>query len=86
MTLEMEESLKRELDGAMSWPDADTRTERILRAHSNILLANMSCQRKTGERVKKLQWKFTLAIFSLGAGGGTALSNWDLISRILFGN
>ena len=84
MTLEMEESLKRELDGAMNWPDPNTRTERILRAHSNIMLASMACQRKTGERMKKLQWKFTLAVFTLGAGGGTVVSNWELISRICF--
>lgn len=85
MTLEMEESLKRELEGAMGWPDANTRTERILRAHSNILLAVMSCSRKTGERVKRLQWKFTLAIFALGAGGGTVASHLGLVTKILFG-
>ena len=83
MTLEMEESLKRELDGAMNWPDADTRTERILRAHSNIMLASMSCQRKTGERVKRLQWKFTLAVFALGAAGGTVANHIDAIFGLL---
>lgn len=83
MTLEMEESLKRELDGAMNWPDADTRTERVLRAHSNILLANMACQRKTGERVKRLQWKFTIAIFILGVTGGTVINHIDFIIGLL---
>lgn len=84
MTKEMQESLARELEGAMKWEDANTRPERIARAQSNILLSLMDCQRKTAERVKKLQWKFTLAVFTLGAGGGTVASHWDLISKIIF--
>ena len=82
MTLEQQESLKRELDGAMESGDEN----RIRCAQGNILLALMDCQRKTSERVKKIQWKFTLAIFAIGAGGGTAASHWDIIQKIVFGN
>ena len=63
MTLEMQESLKRELDGAMKSGD----TNRIRCAHSNILVALMDCQRKTGDRVKALTWKL-LAVLSGGGG------------------
>lgn len=82
MTLEMQNALKRELDGAMESGD----DKRIRCAQSNILLALMDCQRKTSERVKRLQWKFTLVVFTLGAGGGTVASHWDVISKIIFGN
>lgn len=81
MTLEMQHSLERELDGAMKC-EGSIRPERIAAAQANILLALMDCQRKTAERVKVLQWKFTLAIFALGAGGGTVASNWDAIVKI----
>ncbi len=67
MILEMQESLKRELEGAMEWPDENTRTERIVRAQANILISLMDCQRKTSDRVKKLTWKL-LAILSGGGG------------------
>ena len=63
MTYEMQEALKRELDGAMESGDEN----RIRCAQSNILLALMDCQRKTGDRVRKLTWKF-LAILSGGGG------------------
>lgn len=82
MTIEQQESLKRELEGAMESGDDN----RIRCAQSNILLALMDCQRKTAERVKKLQWKFTLAMVALGAGGGTVASHWDLVSKLIFGN
>lgn len=79
MTLEMQESLKRELDGAMESGDEN----RIRCAQSNILLALMACQCKTGDRLKKLQWKFTLAVFVLGAAGGAVVNNIDLIIGLL---
>ena len=82
MTVEQQMSLKRELDGAIESGDAN----RISCAQSDILLAVMDCQCKLSTRVKKLQWKFTMAIFALGAGGGTVVSHWDIISRIVFGN
>lgn len=63
MTLEMQESLKRELEGAMKSGDDN----RIRCAQSNILLALMDCQRKTSDRVKKLTWKLLAA---LSGGGG----------------
>ena len=82
MTLEMQKSLERELEGAMESGDE----KRICCAQSNILLALMDCQRKTAERVKKLTWKFTLTMTALGAGGGAVASNWKLVSKIIFGN
>ena len=63
MTQEMQESLKRELEGAMKSGDDN----RIRCAQSNILLALMDCQRKTADRVKKLTWKL-LAVLSGGGG------------------
>ena len=77
MTLEMQKSLERELE------DAKTPEDRSL-AQSHILLAVMDCQRKTAERVKKLSWKFTMAMVALGAGGGTVASHWGMIKAILF--
>ena len=81
MTLEQQDSLKRELDGAMKSGDE----ARIRCAQSNILLALMDCQRKTADRVKKLSWKFTLAMMALGGAGGTVAGKWDVISKIVFG-
>lgn len=86
MTKEMQDALARELEGAMNWPDSNTRHERIMRAQANILISLMDCQRKTAERVKKIQWKFTTAMVALGAGGGTVATHWDVISKIIFGN
>lgn len=82
MTVEQQKSLERELQGAMESGDEN----RIRCAQANILLALIDCQRKTAERVKKLSWKFTLAMTALGAGGGTVASHWGLISKIVFGN
>ena len=50
MTLELQQTLGRELDDAIASGDA----KRIDRAHTNILLALIDCQRKTAERVKEL--------------------------------
>lgn len=79
MTIEQQESLTRELDGAMQSGDA----KRITCAQSNILLAVMDCQRKTSERVKRLGWKFTLLVTSLASGGGFAVGKWEFIKHIL---
>lgn len=85
MTKEMQESLARELEGAMNWSDEETRSERIMRAQANILISLIDCQRKTADRVKKLSWKFTMAMVALGGAGGTVASKWDVISKIVFG-
>ena len=50
MTLEQQESFKRELDGAMASGDKS----RIDAAMANILIALIECQRKTADRVKEL--------------------------------
>lgn len=80
MTIEQQESLTRELDGAMKSGDP----KRICSAQSNILLAVMDCQRKTSERVKRLGWKFTVLLTSLASGGGYMVGNWDFISKLIF--
>ena len=51
MTEELQSSLARELEAAVDSGD----DKRLNRAHSNILLALMDCQRKTAERVKELR-------------------------------
>lgn len=86
MTLEQQQSLERELKGAMEWPDEATRPMRVQAAMANCLLALIDCQRKTSDRVKKLSWKFTTAMVALGAGGGTVATHWDVVSKIIFGN
>ena len=51
MTIEQQESLSRELEAAVKSGD-----DKLLdRAHSNILLALIDCQRKTADRVKELR-------------------------------
>ena len=55
MTLELQQTLGRELDDATASGDA----ARIDRAHSNILLALIDCQRKTADRVKELHGEAT---------------------------
>lgn len=82
MTIEQQQSLTRELDGAMESGDS----KRIACAQSNILLAVMDCQRKTSERVKRLGWKFTILITSIASSGGYVVGNWDFIAKILFNN
>lgn len=79
MTIEQQESLTRELDGAMASGD----DKRIRCAQSNILLAVMDCQRKTSERVKRLGWKFTVLVTSLASGGGYMVGNWDFIKHLI---
>lgn len=81
MTLEQQESLTRELNGAMDSGDI----KRILAALGNVSLASMDCQRKTGQRVKSLGWRFTLALVSLASSGGFAAGKWEIIQKIIFG-
>ena len=85
--MEQQEYLSRDLEDAMSSGDE----RRIDRAHSNILLALIDCQRKTADRVKDLvierdrarcrmegaKWLWgTLA--TVAASGGGALILWAL--------
>ena len=51
MTEEQQDSLSRELEAAIESDD----DARLTRAHSNILLALIDCQRKTADRVKELR-------------------------------
>lgn len=81
MTVEQQESLSRELHGAMESGDA----QRIRCAHSNILLALMDCQAKTAARVKSLGWRFTLAVIAVASSGGFAAGKWEIIKAIIFG-
>lgn len=81
MTEELQRALDRQLDEALESGDA----MRISRAQANILKSLMDCQRKTAERVKRLGWKFTVAMAALGAGGGVTAVKWDLISKLIFG-
>ena len=81
MTLEQKESLERELKGAMESGDA----HRVRCAHSNIMLALMDCQQKTGARVKSLGWRFTMAVIAVASSGGFAAGKWELIKAIIFG-
>ena len=50
MTIEQQQQLERELDGAMKSGDK----QRIDCAMANILLALIDCQRKTADRVKEI--------------------------------
>ena len=84
MTKEQQEYLARDLEDAMTSGDA----KRIDRAHSNILLALIDCQRKTADRVKELMidadrrknrlegaswlWK-VLQLFAASGGGAIIL-------------
>ena len=75
MTMEMQESLTRELNDAKTADD-------VTKAQSHILLALMDCQRKTSERVKNLSWKVFAVVFSLGGTGGAVLSNLDKLHSL----
>lgn len=78
MTQEMQAALERELKDAKTPDD-------VTKAQGHILLAVMDCQRKTAERVKKLGWKFTMAMVAIGSAGGATAAKWDVISKIVFG-
>ena len=51
MTIEQQESLSRELEAATESGD----DKRLDRAHTNVLLALIDCQRKTADRVKEMR-------------------------------
>ena len=74
MTLELQQTLGRELDDAINSGDA----KRIDRAHSNILLALIDCQRKTADRVKELHGESTAKKHRIE--GATML--WKLLQLI----
>lgn len=76
MTLEQQKQIERE------FADAKTQEEKS-KAQTHAILALVDCQRKTGERVKKLSWKVFAIVFSLGGTGGAVVSNLEKI-RALF--
>lgn len=87
MTMEQQEYLARDLNDAMESGDE----KRIDKAHSNILLALIDCQRKTADRVKQLvidkdraeqrmagaKWIWGVLAAITSSGGG-ALILWAL--------
>ena len=86
MTREQQNSLKLELDDAYLIKDDDARYDAVNRAQSHILLALMDCQRKTSERVKRIQ-VMVISFLCGGGGVGAAFAPWHkLISTILGGN
>ena len=74
MTVEQQKQIERE------FKDAKTPDE-ISKAQTHAILALVDCQRKTGERVKKLSWKVFAVVFALGGTGGTVISNFETIRR-----
>lgn len=76
MTLEQQKQIENE------FKDAET-PEEISKAQTHAILALVDCQRKTGERVKKLSWKVFSIVFALGGTGGTVLSNLEKIKSML---
>ena len=78
MTLEQQKQIEREFQ------DAKTPDE-ITKAQTHAILALVDCQRKTGERVKRLSWKVFALVFGGGGGAGAILTNIDKI-RQFFGS
>ena len=84
MTKEQQASLQLELDDAYKIEDATARYAAVSLAQSHILLALMDCQRKTSERVKRIQ--VIVIGFLLGGGTcGAALAPWHKIVIALLG-
>ena len=79
MTEDQQRQIEREFADAKS-PEA------YQLAQTHAILALVDCQRKTAARVKHLGWKFTVALTSLGAGGGVAAAKWEFISKLIFGS
>ena len=87
MTLELQETLEREMDDALRIDDPEHRREAMQTVQSHQLRALVDCQRKTAERVKELvkesdskkeRMKGAKAVIEIGkiivsAGGGMAL-------------
>ena len=74
MTLEQQKQIERE------FADAKTPDE-ITKAQTHAILALVECQRKTGERVKKLSWKVFAVIFGGGSGAGAILTHIEQIQK-----
>lgn len=72
MTLEQQEQIEREFQ------DAKT-PEETTKAQTHAILALVDCQRKTGERVKKLSWKVFAVVFGGGGGVGAILTHLEQI-------
>lgn len=72
MTLEQQKQIEREFQ------DAKT-PEEVTKAQTHAILALVDCQRKTGERVKKLSWKVFAVVFSGGGGAGVVLTHLEQI-------
>lgn len=78
MTLEQQKQIEREF--------ADAKTpEAVTLAQTHAILALVDCQRKTGERVKRLSWKVFAVVFGGGGGVGAAITHLDQI-RHFFGS
>lgn len=74
MTLEQQKQIEREFQ------DAKTPDE-ITKAQTHAILALVDCQRKTGERVKRLTWKLFAIVFGGGGGAGAILTHLDKIRQ-----
>jgi hypothetical protein len=74
MTLEQQKQIERE------FADAKTPDE-LTKAQTHAILALVDCQRKTGERVKKLSWKVFAVVFGGGSGAGAILAHLDKIRQ-----
>ena len=78
MTIEQQEQIERE------FTDAKT-PEEITKAQTHAILALVDCQRKTGERVKKLSWKVFAVVFGGGGSAGALLTHIEQI-KAFFAN
>ena len=76
MTLEQQKQIEREFQ------DAKT-PEEITKAQTHAILALVDCQRKTGERVKKLSWKVFAVVFGGCSGAGAILTHLEQIRNLL---
>ena len=74
MTLEQQKQIEREFQ------DAKTPDE-ITKAQTHAILALVDCQRKTGERVKRLTWKLFAIVFGGGGSAGAILTHLDQIRQ-----
>ena len=72
MTHEQQKQIEREFE------DAKT-PEEITKAQTHAILALVDCQRKTGERVKRLTWKLFAIVFGGGGSAGAILTHFDKI-------
>ena len=54
MTIELQQTLEREMKDALAIDDPERRREAVNTVQNHIMLALLDCQRKTAERVKGL--------------------------------